>query len=134
MEENPNCAATYASFRLFGPDIHPDAITRVLGISPTFQVAVGDITPKGTRPRTEGIWSISTKGLLQSTNLEAHIAVLLDRLPTDLRDHVPAGSRCEIACYWLSATGQGGPTLSSAVLARLGAAGIALDFDLYFDA
>ena len=133
MVDNPNCAATYASFRLVGPDIRPDLLTRALGISPTFQVAVGDVFPHGTRPRADGLWSISTKTLVQSTDLERHITVLLDKLPADLRDHIPVGSRCEIACYWLSSTGQGGPTRSSSVLARLGEAGIALDFDLYFD-
>jgi len=133
MSENQNCAATHATFRLVGPDIRPDLLTRALNISPTFKVAVGEITPKKTRPRTEGIWAISTKDLLGSTDLESHVAALLDKLPTGFRDHLPPGSRCEIQCFWRSATGHGGPSLSSSLLARVAAAGIDLDFDFYSD-
>jgi hypothetical protein len=133
MAENTNCAATHATFRLVGADVRPDVLTQALGISPTFKVAVGEITPKNTRPRTEGIWAISTKEMLGSTDLEEHVIALLAKLPLGFRNHVPPGSRCEIQCFWRSATGHGGPSLSSSLLARLGAAGIDLDFDFYSD-
>lgn len=133
MGVNPNCATTFASLRLVGGSVDPSAITAVLGIEPTFQIGVGEVFPKGSRPRTEGIWAISTKGRLHSSDLQDHVEALLDMLMPDFMQHVPTGCRCEIQCTWFSATGHGGPSLPAHVLTRLGAFGIDLDFDFYSD-
>jgi hypothetical protein len=133
METNPNCSETYASLRLVGASIDPGAITRALGIQPTFQIHVGDVLPKGTRPRSEGIWAVSTEGRVRSSALEDHILALLQDLPSEFRSFIPENCRCEIQCVWRSATGYGGPSLSARLLSRLGGHGIDLDFDFYSD-
>lgn len=133
MTFNPNCSETYAILRLVGVQIIPSVITGVLGLQPTFQASVGDIFPKGTKPRTEGLWSISTQGQVRSSDLEEHIAVLLRKLSPEFRSLIPAECRCEIQCVWRSATGHGGPTLSATLLGQLSALGITLDFDFYSD-
>lgn len=119
--------------RIVGANVDPKVLTAATGISPTLQISVGDVTPKGTQPRREGIWARDTEGSLDSTDLEDHVRALLDQLSPNFRDLVPPGARCEILCVWRSATGHGGPSLSSTVLARIAAAGIDLDFDFYSD-
>ena len=41
LEENPNCAATYAAFRLSGDGLDPEATSRALGLEPTHAIAKG---------------------------------------------------------------------------------------------
>jgi hypothetical protein len=41
------------------------------------------------------------------------------------------GHRMDIFCYWLSAEGHGGPTVSPTIMRRLGKLGIELGFDVY---
>ena len=41
------------------------------------------------------------------------------------------GYRMDIFCYWLSAGGHGGPTLSPAIMRRLGELGLEIGFDIY---
>lgn len=130
---NPNCAETYALLRIVGPNVDPDELTRSLGIQPTQSVKVGSVHPNGTKPRKEGIWGLSTEGELSSTELEDHIRLLLDRLKSTFKDHIPAGARSEIHCVWRSATGHGGPVISSSTLARVSGANLDLDFDFYSD-
>jgi Domain of unknown function (DUF4279) len=131
MTINPNCSETHAMLRIVGSQIEPEVLTSALGISPTLQVSPGDVFPTGTRARTEGIWAIDTEKTHDSLDLEKHIRFLLDQLPSNFRDVIPPSARCEILCVWRSATGHGGPSLSSSLLSRLAIAGIDLDFDFY---
>ena len=41
LDENPNCAQTYAAFRLVGDALDPDATTRALDLEPTDALAKG---------------------------------------------------------------------------------------------
>lgn len=42
-------------------------------------------------------------------------------------------SRADVFCYWVSATGTGGPEFSPEVLERLARNRLTLGFDIYFD-
>jgi hypothetical protein len=134
---NPNCARTFASLRLYGDDLVPDDVSRLMNLQPT------DAAPKGFRtpaPRGKvrlaptGRWILSTEDQICSTVVEDHLEWLLDRLdaagvkPLDL----PGVSHADIFCYWLSATGHGGPVVSPDVLGRLAGYRLLLGFDIYF--
>jgi hypothetical protein len=41
------------------------------------------------------------------------------------------GHLMDVFCFWISATGQGGPTLSPAIMRRLGELEIEIGFDIY---
>ena len=138
-EVNPNCAQAFASLRLFGDELVPDTVTHLLHVQPT------DVAPKGlktalasgrVRTAPTGRWLLATQEHLASTNLESHIKWLLDRIestgvsPAD----IPGVSRAEICCFWVSATGNGGPEFSPELLGRLARLRLTLSFDLYFDA
>lgn len=116
-----------------GAAVDPQKITQALGIQPDFQANVGNRTPPRSDPRREGMWLVKSEGCIASTDLEQHVTLLLDRLPENFSSILPPGSRCDMHCIWWSATGHGGPELSSATLARLGALSLTLDFDIYFE-
>ena len=135
-EANPNCAETFASLRFFGDGLVPEQISDLLGLEPTEAALKGLATtsPSGkTRVASTGRWLLETRGQANSTDLEAHLVWLLDRLeatraePTSL----PGVSQADVFCYWLSATGNGGPSLSPQVLSRLAHLQLRLNFDLY---
>ena len=132
-EENPNCRKTYATFRLAGSEVDPDQITKALGLEATgiaMRSTVGSNRPV--------VWSLSSKSAVRSTSLESHLLFLLDKLePASerLRALVESQSHVEVDffCYWLSASGHGGPSISAKTLKRIASLGAKLDFDIYFD-
>ena len=139
LNENPNCEATHASFRLVGDALIPDAIERDTGLTGDFAAAKG----KRRNPRTgrevaqvNGVWLISSDGHVTSTSLERHIVYLLETVePVKEKLLMVAqaqGAAADFYCYWLSAHGQGGPGLSAETLCRIGALDATLAFDLYF--
>src|SRR5689334_8751292 len=89
--ENGNCDRTFATFRMWGPDVDPDELTELLGIEPTASHKVGEA--RGKRTFDFGSWRLSSR-TLETTELETHIEWLLDRLDaanTSLRDLIASG-------------------------------------------
>src|ERR1700677_4910672 len=84
LDENPNCARTYATFRLLGEALDPDAATRALDLEPSLALAKGQEMPAGrigtARRQRTGVWSLSTDNVVRSTSLERHLLHLLDAL------------------------------------------------------
>ena len=130
---NPNCAATCATLRLYGDALDPAEVSRLLGLEPTDSAAKGETVVVGAKSRTAptGRWILTSENAIQSTNLEDHLDWLLDRLSVVPCD-VPGVGRADVFCYWVSATGHGGPELSPQMLARLASLQLTLGFDLYF--
>lgn len=126
LDENPNCARTFASFRLIGqPPFDPAEVTSRIGIDP-------DTT---TRLRSRGGWLITSEHRLDTTSIERHLRVLLDLLEPHkaaiLALIEDADLRADFFCLWRSATGHGGPEISPATLARIAALRASLGFDFY---
>jgi hypothetical protein len=139
LEENPNCARTYAAFRLLGDALDPDAATRALGLEPSLALAKGQEMPAGrigpARRQGTGVWSLSTDNILRSTSLERHLLHLLDALePATAAVHALLSAediQADFFCYWLSATGHGGPEVSPETLGRIAALRASLGIDFY---
>jgi Domain of unknown function (DUF4279) len=136
---NPNCAQAFASLRLYGDDLVPEAISRVFGMPPTDAAERGDkkVSPSGkTRVAPTGRWILESEGQVAATELEPHIEWLLDRIeaagivPADL----PGVTRVDICGFWVSATGHGGPVFSPELLGRLARNRLTLSLDIYSDA
>lgn len=142
LDENPNCAETHATFRLAGDTLDPDEVNAALDLTPT-QVFVKDqqvpVGRKGntTRRQPTGVWLLASKGLVHSTSLERHLIHLLDTIEPaatklkTLRDR--RNLRADFFCYWVSATGHGGPDLSPDTLARIAALDLTFGIDFYRD-
>ena len=132
--ENPLCEETYASFRIASESLVPEEVTRATGITPRFAVQKGD-RPKVGAPYRTGIWIVGTKDESRSTNLEAHIVLLLDRLEPvadairEIQERF--GARMDFFCYYLQKRGHGGPGFSPSTLGRIAALDAKLDLDIY---
>ncbi len=85
--------------------------------------------------RPTGIWAITSEHNMQSTRLERHLEYLLEYLePASLyiQELMNAPNiEIDFLCYWLSATGHGGPVISSPMLAKISALCNILGFDYY---
>lgn len=135
---NPNCAETFASLRLFGDALQPEAITRLLQFQPTDAAPKGwqTVSPSGKRRTAPtGRWVLESTGHLKSKSLAEHIGWLLDRLESTglVPLEMPGVSCADVFCYWVSATGQGGPEFPPQLLGRLARLGLTLGLDIYFD-
>jgi hypothetical protein len=121
LDENPDCARAYASFRISLAALSGDEVTAALGISPT---TVSDMA-----------WGLSSRHAVSSTSLERHLSHLLDAIEPvapaleDLRAR--SSAEAGFFCYWLSARGHGGPELSSSALARIARLDAPLAIDFY---
>jgi hypothetical protein len=138
-EGNPNCAETFASLQLFGDDLVPEEIGRLLGLQATESAAKGSRTVASSgkiRVAPSGRWILETRGRVSSTGAEDHVKWLLEQLDSSglVPGNIPGVRRSSICCYWVSATGNGGPQFSPEVLGRLSSYHLTLGLDIYFDA
>lgn len=81
LDENPNCARTYATFRLAGDNLNPDEATAALAISPSRALRKGQQIREQRRAgriQRTGVCLLGTEDKLSSTSLEQHLVYLLD--------------------------------------------------------
>jgi hypothetical protein len=85
-----------------------------------------------------GVWLVSSENAVPSTSLERHLLHLLDRVePVAAAIDALRRSqeiRADFLCYWISATGDGGPEVSPSTLGRIGALDASLGIDFRDDA
>jgi len=137
-DEYASCAQTYATLLIYHDDLDPERITGLLGIEPSHTQVRGRVLtkPSGkTFTPPIGGWFLSTQGAITSRDVRRHLDWILKRLvgkDETLRHLQEEGHRTEVFCYWLfSAAGNGGPTLSPAIMRRLGELGLEIGFDIY---
>jgi hypothetical protein len=141
LDENPNCRSTWATFRLLGDRLITDEVTRRTGIEPTFASDKGALRSTGRKKKSKtitqrtGAWYLSSEGQLQTTSVERHLIWLLDQIEpareTFLEIAETHDAIADFFCYWLSASGHGGPEVSAGALARISRLNATLGFDFY---
>ena len=132
-QEYPTCKATYVSLRILKDDPDVEDITTRLGICPSEISGKGKLHSDDKRSEIGG-WFLCSKRIIHSTDTARHLEWLLDQLTPKqkvLEDLRKEGFVLDVSCYWLSAYGQGGPTLSPAIMEKLGSLGLELWFDVY---
>ena len=137
MSDYPTCQKTFATLRIYHDTAEPPEVTRVLGITPTDIVRSGDTHGPSKRAATYKIngWFLSSESSVSSQDSLRHIEWLLALIEprcaqlSALREQ---GHRMVISCYWLSASGHGGPTLTADIMRRVAEVGLDLEFDVYF--
>ncbi len=136
-DDYPTCSKTHASLRIYHDDLDPQRITGLLGIDPSQMQVRGMVhftsIGKEFLPPIGG-WFLSTRGKIASRDVRRHVAWILDKLAGKdeiLRNLQAEGCRMDILCYWLSADGHGGPTLSPGIMRRLGDLELEIGFDIY---
>jgi len=131
----PTCVETFSTLRVFSDDMGPNEITEFLQIHPTKAFQKGDSHNKGKLKRKANGWLYCTKNLSSSKDSRRHIDLILEALDGKadaVRKLHQKGCKIDITTYWLS-VGQGGPWLMPKQMLKLGALGIELWWDIYFD-
>ena len=142
-KSDPGTLKTYASLRFAGDRLEPEQITKILGRRPKTAYRKGEIYRRSrgheARGRT-GLWLLSSKGQVDSGDLNDHLAYLLkllfspgeaqrlERLRSLMHED---GLEVDISCFWHGERGALPPVVSAATrnaFARLPAT-IETDFD-----
>lgn len=137
LQENGNCLIAHATFRVLGEELDPSDVTRLLGVEPTQALRRDQLVPTQTSVRRQetGVWLLKSEGKVASTSLERHLVYLLDLVEPhavaldELRREQAVTA--DFFCFWLSATGHGGPIFSADVMQRVAATGAELGIDFY---
>src|SRR5262245_50739220 len=127
-DEYPTCGRTYATVRIFG--LPATEVESTLGLIST-QMQSASVVPPGP----PNGWFLSTEGAIVSRDIRRHLDWLLDRLEPKaaaLAELRSRGASVDVFCYWLSASGHGGPTLSPSQAKKLAALDLECGFDVYF--
>ena len=137
-DEYPTCDETHVSLRIYSEETPPASITERLGVEPTSIQHKGQVrNPEGRRPvvlKHHG-WFLESENHVTSKDVRRHLDWLLDRMDEraePLAALMQEGARADIACFWMSASGHGGPTLSPSQMKRMAALGVDCWFDVYF--
>jgi hypothetical protein len=122
------------TLRITAPDLDPDAITRRLGVPPSFAARRGDErrSKGGNIKQPVGIWSVGLPNSQEWVLADA-IGALLDRLPADVAiwKEIGSSARIDVFCGLHLDDWNRGLELPPDLLARLGERRITLGFDIY---
>lgn len=139
------CHAAHATLRIARGEADPATVTARLGLAPTMMKACGQagawrdgewraLTPDG-RVSPLNIWNLSTEGVMESRDSLRHIDHLLALLKgkdAAIASLQAEGWKIDIAVFWDSKWGHGGPTLTPSTMRRLAELGITIWYDVYF--
>jgi hypothetical protein len=119
-------------FGLIGFSGSPDVVTELLGIEPTSAWATGDPGPRG-QPRRFAHWRLDSPASGTDAAVEDQLAELLTLLEARVAAVTDAVRRFEggIQCAACFHEANRGFHLDAALVARVAALGLSLDFDLY---
>jgi hypothetical protein len=128
---------TKASFRVMGPELDPDEVTRLLGLEPDYAHRRGDanLGKSGRRYADfpEGLWKISS-GAGEEATVEEHLLALLERIEPGqagiARCH-ELGLRADVFVGLFAAGEPGGQGIGPETCRRLGELGLRLELDYY---
>ena len=125
-----------ATLRIFGDDVVPTEITRLLGSQPTTARAKGE-TWVGAKSGKEitaptGNWRLEASAR-EPEDLDRQVQELLGKLTQDLEVWTALAQRfrVDLFCGLFMKSANEGAVLSSATLAALGNRGIMLSLDIY---
>lgn len=130
----PTCSETHVSLCLYHATSDPEGASTTLGITPSKSARSGGNDMRPTRRPSS--WILSSDDQVDSRDIRRHLDWLLSQLvgnEAGLHQLTDAGWRGVVSCYWMSATGHGGPWITSPQMRALGELGLELQFDIYFD-
>lgn len=126
--------AVCVSLRLFGDDLIPEEVTRLLGCSPTKVQRKGDVIPDARYHRVArtGSWMLNG-GLPKTTEIEQQIVALLESVTNDMEvwRQIVAKYDADIFCGVFLNDSNRGFSLSPTVTSMLADRGLEIGFDIY---
>jgi len=129
------CEETFSTLRLYHEDLSPAEITRRLDIQPSEFFVKGDIRSKRGKLYEINGWFLSSEHEVDSRDSRKHIDWVIDQIWTKkdvVSDLIKEGWEVDISSYWLSSSGNGGPTLSPYQMERLVGLDLEVWWDIYF--
>jgi hypothetical protein len=134
-DEYETCNTTYVTLRVYSDSLSPQEITSYLEIVPSEVIEKNIEKDILTNKRiSHNAWFLTSENNINSKDCRRHLDYLLDMLlPVKKRLNMleSQGAKIDISCFWLSESGQGGPTLSAPQFSKLAELGIELWFDIY---
>jgi len=130
IDDYPSCTRTYATFIVYTGKNSPNQVTSALGLNPT-RTSEAETSPR----KTVNGWYLNTRDLLESRDSRRHIdhlLSLLTPLSSKIKTLQDEGMVTQIHCFWESASGNGGPTVSPSQMTAMGALDIELIWDIWF--
>ncbi len=122
------------SLRVFGDDLDPAAVSRLLGCEPDQSYRKGDLVSPGrnTATRKCGMWSLKAQEI-DPENYDAQVEAVLSKVTQDSETWRALGERYEIDlfCGFFMDTTNQGFSLSTRTIGALAARGIEPGFDIY---
>lgn len=134
-EQMAQLARSVASLRVFGDDLKPDEVTRLLGHSPSRSWRKGEFqSSKSGRSftRRSGAWLLEV-GPSEPEDFDGQVAKLLGMLTNDHTAWSQVTTRFEVDlfCGWFMGTSNEGLSVSPSTMSALGRFGIELSLDIY---
>jgi len=129
------CEKTFSTLRLYHDDIAPSEVTRRLSRQPSKHFTKGDIRGKRGRLYEINGWFLSSENKVQSCDSRKHIDWIIDQIwdkREELSQLIKEGWKADIASFWVSNSGNGGPSLSPCQMERLAQLAIEVWGDVYF--
>ena len=128
-------ARSVASLRVFGDDLEPEEVTRLLGHSPSRSWRKGEIqSSKSGRSftRRSGAWLLEVDSA-EPEDFNGQVAKLLGMLTNDGTVWLQVTTRFEVDlfCGWFMGTSNEGVSVSPLTMSALGKFGIELSLDIY---
>jgi hypothetical protein len=124
--------------RVYCDPLDPDVISKRLKIRPTKIQRKGEVaTYKGKNLKRRILlngWFLETEGTIKSKDSRRHIDLILSKLEGKARtinQLVSEGIRIEIACFWRTKQGHGGPTLGPHQFKKLATLTVDFWYDFY---
>lgn len=130
----PHLHHSCAALRIAADSLNPDAISQLLGCSPTLGFVKGQIEPSKGKPivRETGGWHLDTAGQ-QPGKLDAHVAELFGRVNKALPAWATLSGEYKIELFCVYFTGEADESVqaSAETLKVLGDRGIKLGLRIY---
>ncbi len=123
-----------ATLRIFGDDLVPDEVTKILGCAPTRSHIKGQPHKPGSQHcwRT-GSWRLCAEDA-EPEDLNAQLNHILNQINPDVsvwREQILARFRVDFFCGLFMQSGNDGFTLNPATMRRLAERELEIDFDVY---
>lgn len=134
QSDYPTCERTYATLRIYPESLDPDAVTTRLGIDPSDWQRRGESRKSGSRPAKIHGWFLSSDGIVDSRDVRKHLDWLLTMIVPKIEVVLTLqaeGCKMDVSCFWVSATGHGGPSIHPTQMRDLARLELELWFDVY---
>ena len=134
------CMETRAELLIYPKELHPDEVTKIMGIEPTQRNVAGEVNINSIgrkRVTKNNGWFLSSEGSVDSLDVRRHLDWLIAQIESKSEALEKIQSLPEVKmsvnCAWYlrSETG-GGPTIWPEQMAALARLNLELSFDIYF--